>query len=63
MEEELRGGPANGGGVAACGARDAGAVYLEVVGADAAPRDGGADCRGDHDDVRPAETLALLHGG
>ena len=32
MEDELRGGPADGGGVAAGGARDAGAVYLEVVG-------------------------------
>ena len=63
MEDELRGGPADGVGVEAGGARDAGAVYLEVVGAGAVPRDCGADCRGDHDDVRPAETLVLLHGG
>lgn len=63
MEDELRGGPADGGGAAEGGARDACAVYLEVVDAGAVPRDGGADCRRDHDDVRPAETLALLHGG
>ena len=63
MEDELRGGPSDGGGVAAGGVRDADVVYLEVVGADAAPRYGGTDCRGDHDDVRPVEILALLHGG
>ena len=63
MEDELQGGPTDGSGAAAGGARDADAVYLEVVGAGAAPRDGGADCRGVHDDVRPAETLAFLHGG
>ena len=63
IEDELRGGPADGSGVAAGGARDAGAVYLEVVGAGVAPRDGGTDCREYHDDVRPAEILALLNGG
>ena len=62
MEDELRGGPADGVGVAAGGTRDAGAVYLEVVGAGVAPRVGGANFREVHDDVRPAETLALLHG-
>jgi hypothetical protein len=33
------------------------------IGAGVVPRDGGADCRGDHDVVRPTEILAHLHGG
>jgi hypothetical protein len=33
IEDELREGPEDGGGVATGGARDVGAVYLEVVGA------------------------------
>lgn len=64
MEEELRAGTFDCGGVAAGGALDEGVGYLDVVGADVvdvgvAPREGGADCRGVHDDVRPAELLVL----
>jgi hypothetical protein len=51
------------GGVVAGGALDVGVMYLEVVGARAAPRVGGPDCRKDHDEVRPAKILALHHGG
>jgi hypothetical protein len=63
MEEELGVGLADGDGIVAGGALDVGVVYLEVVGAGASPRVGGADCREDHEEVRPAEILALLHGG
>jgi hypothetical protein len=34
-----------------------------VEGAGASPRGGGADWRADHEEVRPAELLALLHDG
>jgi hypothetical protein len=34
-----------------------------VEGAGASPRGGGADWRTDHEEVRPAELLALLHDG
>jgi hypothetical protein len=63
MEEELRVGPADGDGAVAGGVLDVGAVYLEMEGAGASPRGGGADWRVDHEEVRPAELLVLLHGG
>jgi hypothetical protein len=68
LEDELCVGLADGDGAVAGGAHDAGVIYLEVVGAGAAPRVGGADCREDHEDVRPAEIysssplwLTILH--
>jgi hypothetical protein len=36
-------------------------VYFEVVGAGIVPRVGGANERGDQEDVRPVELLGLLH--
>jgi len=65
MEEELRVGPADGdgAGAGAGGVLDVGVVYLEVEGPGASPREGGADWRADHEGVRPAELLVLLHDG
>jgi hypothetical protein len=63
MEEELRVGPADGDGVVAGGVLNVGVVYLEVEGAGASPREGGADWRAYHEEVQPAELLALLHDG
>jgi hypothetical protein len=34
-----------------------------VEGPGASPREGGADWHADHEGVRPAELLALLHDG
>jgi hypothetical protein len=34
-----------------------------VEGPGASPREGGADWRAEHEEVRPAELLALLHDG
>jgi hypothetical protein len=34
-----------------------------VEGAGASPREGGADWRADHEEVRPTELLALLYDG
>jgi hypothetical protein len=62
IEDELLVGPLHSGGVAACGALDVGVLYLEVVGAGAAPRVDGANYREDHDDVQPTKLLFLLHG-
>jgi hypothetical protein len=45
MKDELCVGLADGDGVIAGGARGVSVVYLEVAGAVAAPRVGGADCR------------------
>jgi hypothetical protein len=63
MEEELCVEPADGDGAVAGGIHDVGAVYLEVEGAGVSPRGGGADWRADHEEVRPAKLLALLHDG
>jgi hypothetical protein len=63
MEEELRVGPADGDGAVAGGVLDVGVVYLEVEGAGASPRGGGADWRADYEEVRPTELLVLLHDG
>ena len=64
-EVELREGPLDGGGVAAGGARGVDVLERGAEGAaaeDAAPlRVDGRGCRGDHEDVRPAELLVLLH--
>jgi hypothetical protein len=51
MEEELRVGPADGDEAVAGGVLDVGAVYLEVEGAGASPREGGADWRAYHEAV------------
>jgi hypothetical protein len=45
MEEELYVGAADGDGAVAGGVLDVGVVYLEVEGAGASPRGGGADWR------------------
>jgi hypothetical protein len=63
MEDELLVRLADGDGVVAGGALDVGVVYLEVVGVGASPREGGADCHEDHEKLRPAEILSLLHDG
>jgi hypothetical protein len=63
MEDELRLGPADGYGARAGGMRDVDMVYLELGGIGASPREGGADWHVDHEEVRPAELLALLHDG
>jgi hypothetical protein len=63
MEEELRVGLVDGDGAVAGGGLDVGAVYLEVEGAGASPRGGGADWHADHEEVQPVELLALLDDG
>jgi hypothetical protein len=63
MEEELHVRPADDNATGAGGILDVGAVYLDAEGAGASPREGGANWRVDHEEVRPAELLALLHDG
>ena len=59
-EVELREGPLDSGGVAAGGACSVDVMEHGVE--DAAPlRVEGGGCRGDHEDIRPAELLVLLH--
>jgi hypothetical protein len=63
MEDELCVGPADGDGVVARCVLDVGAMYLELEGAGSFPREGGADWRADHEELRPIKLLALLHDG
>ena len=55
-EDELRAGPLDVVGAVGGGGRAVGVLDCAAEGAGAAPRVGGACCRGVHDEVRPAET-------